>query len=150
MFWFWSLETESVGEFTPFNETRDLSSLVLNGSKADVHPIQHSTWPIGKPFNCSCPSQSLRFVISRYSLLGEDVTRLNDSTGSQEDVVHWPNTFGYIYRSNGEPISEEATKHAYEIFTAIKAEVRNYYGRDFKNLKTNRVLKVRAQKVRKF
>ena len=43
-----------------------------------------------------------------------------------EDPVEWPNTSGYVLKSDGFPISEEATRHAYEIFNAVVEEARSH------------------------
>ena len=73
--------------------------------------------------------------------MGEEIQRYNDSTGSSDDLLQWPSTFGYIYRSTGLPLSEEATKQAYETFNAIRDEVRHYYRREFKVNRTNRTVR---------
>ena len=44
-----------------------------------------------------------------------------------EDQAEWPNTFGYLLKSDGFPISEEATRRAYEIFNAVVEEARSHY-----------------------
>ena len=43
-----------------------------------------------------------------------------------EDPVEWPNTSGYVLKSDGFPVSEEATRHAYEIFNAVVEEARSH------------------------
>ena len=44
-----------------------------------------------------------------------------------EDQTDWPNTFGYLLKSDGFPISEEATRRAYEIFNAVVEEAGSHY-----------------------
>ena len=44
-----------------------------------------------------------------------------------EDAMEWPDTCGYLLKSDGFPISEEATRHACEIFHAVVDEARSHY-----------------------
>ena len=54
-----------------------------------------------------------------------EVQRLNEDS---EGLIRWPNTLGYVYTSSGLPLSEDATRRAYDIFNTIMDEARMYYG----------------------
>ncbi|TRY68923.1 hypothetical protein TCAL_05228 [Tigriopus californicus] len=75
-----------------------------------------------------CPSNSLFNLANRLKLLGREIQRLNDI----DETVQWPNTVGYIYRSNGLPLSEESTQKAYEVFNAIRDEIQGYFQKEYK------------------
>ena len=46
----------------------------------------------------------------RHKLFGKDVGRLHEEADEENMLSHWPTTVGYIYRPDGHPISEEATR----------------------------------------
>lgn len=75
-----------------------------------------------------CPSNSLFNLANRLKLLGKEIQRLND----MDETVQWPNTVGYIYQSNGFPLSEESTQKAYEVFNGIRDEIHGYFQREYK------------------
>eukprot|EP00095_Tigriopus_kingsejongensis_P004146 maker-scaffold703_size109190-snap-gene-0.19 protein:Tk04146 transcript:maker-scaffold703_size109190-snap-gene-0.19-mRNA-1 annotation:"peroxisomal n1-acetyl-spermine spermidine oxidase" len=96
-----------------------------------VQTIKHN----GKPLELgaewvfgACASNSVYNLANRLKLLGEDIERLNDT----DEAVQWPNTVGYIYQSNGLPVSEEATQRAYEVFNVVRDEIKGYYAREFR------------------
>ena len=60
-------------------------------------------------------------------MLDGEILRYNDQSGSSDEVFQWPNTIGYVFNSEGIPVSEEATKLAFEAFAAIREEIKNYY-----------------------
>jgi hypothetical protein len=45
-----------------------------------------------------------------HKLFGKDVRRLHEEADEENLLSHWPTTVGYIYRPDGIPISEEATR----------------------------------------
>ena len=60
----------------------------------------------------------------------QNIRRLRILEGNDmhhEDPVEWPPPCGYLLQSDGFPISEEATRHAYEIFSAVVDEARSHY-----------------------
>lgn len=56
----------------------------------------------------------------------EEVRRLYQENS---ELVQWPNTLGYMYTSEGEPLSEEAIAQAYRVFTSIRDEAEASFGR---------------------
>ena len=53
---------------------------------------------------------------------------LEGNNVQNEETGEWPNSSGgYLLKSDGFPISEEATRHAYEIFNAVTEEARSHY-----------------------
>lgn len=113
-----------------------------------IHTLQHDGNPLelgAQWIQGGCPSNSVFNLANQFALLGQDLARVNDSLGSSEDLIDWPLSYGFVFRTNGEPVSEEATKHAYEIFKAIRTEIKTYYGREFKTVRSNRALKDRTR-----
>ena len=46
----------------------------------------------------------------------------------QQDQFEWPDAGGgWVLKSDGFPVSEEAARHAYEVFNAIADEARSHH-----------------------
>lgn len=57
----------------------------------------------------------MKLYIFRHKLISRDVVRLHESADEDNLLSHWPTTVGYIYRPDGKPISENASRYLFLI-----------------------------------